>query len=206
MHAGPSTIRAPRDTSPGARILVYCIDLLGSVRKSKGGLSKMRGSRLLLLAFLLPFVFGFLSPQSSCKDSQNKKQSSNSKPQSVNQVKEQTKTDNSTSIPEGVWGGVHIQMQATAQGADIEYDCAHGTISEPIKPNAEGRFRVNGTHSLDHPGPARQGVASEARPATYSGSVNGKTMTLTVTLNATSEVIGTFTLTQGNEGIIRKCG
>ena len=166
----------------------------------------MHQSRLLLLACLLPFLFGFLLPRSSCKDSQDKKQSSNSKPPSVNQVKEQAKTDISNGIPEGVWGGVHIQMQTTAQGADIEYDCAHGTISEPIKLNAEGRFRINGTHSLDQPGPARQGVTSEARPATYSGSVNGKTMTLTVTLNATSEVIGTFTLTHGSEGIIRKCG
>ena len=141
-----------------------------------------------------------------CKASQEKKHSSKSNPPLVNQVKEQTKTDSSSGIAEGVWGGVHIQMQATAQGADIEYDCAHGTISEPIKLSAEGRFRVNGTHSLDRPGPARQGVTSEARPATYSGSVNGKTMTLTVTLNANSEVIGTFTLTHGNEGIIRKCG
>ena len=165
----------------------------------------MHGSRLLLLACLLPFAFGFISQGSSCKDNQEKKQSVNSKLPSVNQVKEQSKTI-STGITEGVWGGVHIQIQATDRGADVEYDCAHGTISDPIKLNAEGRFRVSGTHSLDQPGPARQGVTSEARAATYSGSVNGKTMNLTVTLNATSEVIGTFTLTQGSEGIIRKCG
>ena len=166
----------------------------------------MHGSKLLSLTCLLPFVFGVLSPSSSCKDSQGRKQSVNSNRPSVNAVKEQATNNIAAGIPEGVWGGVHIQLQVTDQGADIEYDCAHGRIREPIKLNAEGRFRVSGTHSLDQPGPARQGVTSEARPATYSGSVNGKTMTLTVTLNATSEVIGTFTLTHGNEGIIRKCG
>ena len=127
------TVRAPRDTSPGARTL-FIVLTSGGGKENQNGYAKMHASRLLLLALPSSLCIWIPSPRSSCQDSQDKKQSSNSKPTSVNQVKEQTKTDNSAGIPKGVWRGVHIQMQATDKGADIEYDCAHGTISEPIKP------------------------------------------------------------------------
>jgi len=67
-------------------------------------------------------------------------------------------------------------------------------------------YTAKGTHVLDQPGPVRQGITPEERPTSYVGNINGKTMTLKVTLAATSEDIGTFKLTQGSEGVIRKCG
>jgi hypothetical protein len=101
---------------------------------------------------------------------------------------------------------VGIHMQVTDQGADIEYDCAHGRILEPLRLNAEGHFQAKGTHVLEGPGPVHQDVTPEEQPAIFTGNVNGKTMTLKVTSTSTSENIGTFTLTEGSQGRIRKCG
>ncbi len=166
----------------------------------------MTGSKLLALACVLPLTFAFLSQGSSCKENQSKKQSDNSSGPSANQMKSPAISQKSATIPEGVWGGVHIRIEVTDQGADIEYDCAHGRILEPLRVNAEGRFEAKGTHARERPGPVREGTTPEEQPARFAGVVNGKTMTLKVTVTATSENIGTFTLTQGSEGVIRKCG
>ena len=166
----------------------------------------MAASKLCALACMLPLAFFVLAQGNSCKQNKSKKQSDNSNGSSVKQVKSQTTYEKGTVIPAGVWGGEHIRMEVTDQGANIEYDCAHGKILGPLKLNADGHFEAKGTHALERPGPARQGVDPDERPATYTGRVNGKAMMLNVTLNATSEIIGAFKLTEGSEGVIRKCG
>ena len=44
-----------------------------------------------------------------------------------------------------------------------------------------------------------------AQAARYTGRVDGKTLTLTVTLADTGRVVGTFTLTRGSSGRLFKC-
>ena len=97
----------------------------------------------------------------------------------------------------GVWGGLHLNIEVSESGATLDYDCAHGTITERIVPDREGKFSVKGFHVRERPGPTREGEDTEGQPATYSGSINNQTMTLTVKLSRTNEDIGTFTLTQG---------
>jgi hypothetical protein len=104
----------------------------------------------------------------------------------------------------GTWGGDHISMEVTQSGASIEYDCAHGTISEKIVPNSDGHFAAQGSHAREAPGPTRQGEDG-GQPATYRGSLVGDTMELTVTLAKSNETVGTFTLTHGKTGRLRKC-
>lgn len=104
----------------------------------------------------------------------------------------------------GQWGGQHISMQVTDAGAKIEYDCAHGRIEEKIAPNADGKFEAKGVHVRERGGPTRQGEDHE-QPAIYRGSIKDDTMTLTVELARNNESAGTFTLTQGSSGRIRKC-
>ena len=104
----------------------------------------------------------------------------------------------------GTWGGLHISIEVTASGAEINYDCAHGSITEAIAPDREGKFVVKGVHVTEHPGPIREGE-DNSQPATYSGSIEGETMTLTVTLAGTGEAVDTFTLTRGKAGRVRKC-
>lgn len=96
-------------------------------------------------------------------------------------------------------------MEVTGKGAAIEYDCAHGTISEPLRLDSEGRFQAKGTHVREHGGPIRNEETPVSHPANYSGKVHDKTMMLTVTLTDSSETIGTFALTQGSEGQLFKC-
>ena len=104
----------------------------------------------------------------------------------------------------GTWGGQSIAMEVTDAGATIEYDCAHGRITEKISPHADGKFEAKGIHKRERGGPMRQGE-DEGQPAIYRGSVKDETMTLTVELAENNEAVGTFTLTQGKTGRIRKC-
>src|ERR1700750_589795 len=51
----------------------------------------------------------------------------------------------------GMWGGTGISMTVTESGAQIDYDCAKGTIEGTIKPDHFGDFEVKGTHTRLRP-------------------------------------------------------
>lgn len=103
------------------------------------------------------------------------------------------------------WGGEHVRIEFKDGDGRVEFDCAHGTITDPLKTDSEGRFALNGTYVREGPGPIRLNVPRVSQPARYSGTIKGDEMSLSVTLNNTSQEIGTFTLTRGSEGLIRKC-
>lgn len=112
----------------------------------------------------------------------------------------------------GTWGGEHVRLESTEHGGQLEFDCAHGSIEEPLSLDDEGRFSVKGTYLREHPGPLRPGREAGAHPATYSGEVHGTRMTLRVLLSGRSESesesdesIGPFALTFATTGRIRKC-
>lgn len=108
-------------------------------------------------------------------------------------------------VQTGLWGGEHISLNVTEQGAEVEYDCAHGSIDGKIIPDADGRFESTGTHVFERGGPVRMGESSDGSAAAYSGQISGDTMTLKVTETATKESVGTFTLTHGKTPRLRKC-
>jgi hypothetical protein len=87
----------------------------------------------------------------------------------------------------------------------VEYDCAHGTIDEPLVPDDAGRFEAKGTFVLERGGPLREGETLETHAARYVGRMDGKTMTLTVTLIDTSQTVRTFSLALGAPPRIVKC-
>ena len=105
----------------------------------------------------------------------------------------------------GNWGGPHIGLAATAEGARIEYDCAQGTIDGPIVLDRAGRFVATGTHTAEHGGPVREGEEPKPQPARYKGKLKGKTLTLTVILTDSGENAGTFTLALGATPRLVKC-
>jgi hypothetical protein len=109
-------------------------------------------------------------------------------------------------LPTGTWGGEHIALESTEAGATIDYDCAHGTITEKIVLDGKGKFRVKGLHVKEHGGPVRQGEDTTGQTAVYTGTCDGKTLTLTITLVDTGEVVGTYTLTHRKMGRVIKCG
>lgn len=109
------------------------------------------------------------------------------------------------SVPEGVWGGQHMGLWLENGLGRIEYDCASGTIDEPLTLDRRDRFSVKGKHRKQRGGPIRIDEPSRDQPARYTGSLVGQTLTITVTLTNTRETIGTFRLTHNHEPHIVKC-
>ncbi|MCM3902099.1 MAG: hypothetical protein ND866_10365 [Pyrinomonadaceae bacterium] len=151
-------------------------------------------NQLTIALAALPLLMALSSQGDSCGSA--KQQSVNTKSAAVQQEGRMTK---------GTWGGNHILMEVTEEGARVEYDCAHGTISEPLKVDSQGKFRAKGTHFRERGGPERVGSEDKGEPVIYSGTTDGKTATFTVTNSVTDDVIGTFTLTLGKISRLHKC-
>jgi hypothetical protein len=107
-------------------------------------------------------------------------------------------------VKPGNWGGEHIGLVVAQSAATVEYDCAHGSIDEPLVA-AEGRFSALGTHTREHGGPVREGEPADTHPARYEGRIDADKMTLDVTLTDSGEKLGTFTLLRGQSPRVFKC-
>jgi hypothetical protein len=108
-------------------------------------------------------------------------------------------------VSTGHWGAPGIAMEVTDAGATIEYDCAHGTIDEPLVLDAEGRFDVKGRHFREHGGPIRQDEESKGKPVRYVGQVSGDFLALAIKPEGSDSPIGNHQLTRGKMGRIHKC-
>ena len=104
----------------------------------------------------------------------------------------------------GTWGGMHIIVTVTDEGASLVMDCARGTINEPLEIDANGRFDVGGLFMAETPGPAVQGEESR-RKVRYQGVVKSDSMELTIAATGRDEKLGSFNLTHGKLGKIRRC-
>jgi hypothetical protein len=111
---------------------------------------------------------------------------------------------NKTTTEKVVWGGPHVRLVLTSNGGEVEFDCAHGVIKEPLKLNEQGRFAVVGSFVREG-GPTRSDESESGRPARYSGRVEGDKMLLTVTLTDSNENLDEFSLTRGSDGRLWKC-
>jgi len=105
----------------------------------------------------------------------------------------------------GTWGGEHISLTVLDSTANLEFDCAHGTIDEPISVDTDGNFEVTGIYVIEHGGPIRIDETLEKYPSLYKGRIEGEKMTLILILKDTETEIDTFWLTRGAEPIIYKC-
>src|SRR6266566_7022859 len=139
---------------------------------------KVIRTNLLAALIYLPLMAVMLFHGSSCNISKMRNDSNNTENQAQNSSLSQKGVDSLV----GLWGGDHISLEIDGNGATLDYDCAHGTITQKIVPDQSGKFEVKGFHMKEHPGPTRQGE-EEGEPATYKGSLHDKTMILTVTLN-----------------------
>ena len=111
------------------------------------------------------------------------------------------------SVDQGVWGGRGVALQITAAGAEVEFDCAHGTIKQRIISDEEGRFEVTGTF-ITEGGPVRipvDGAVPKGSPATYRGRITGEEMTLDVTVAGTGAKLTGLSLVRGRPASLRKC-
>ncbi len=103
-----------------------------------------------------------------------------------------------------MWGGRGVTMRMTAQGATLEFDCAHGNVAQAIKADAKGEFSVPGTYTAERGGPIRKSDSASGVPAIYQGRISGDTMQLEIKLSDT-ETLPALTLTRGAAGRLVKC-
>ena len=106
----------------------------------------------------------------------------------------------------GSWGGDHIRLVVKADGADVEFDCAHGRMGK-IVTDGRGNFDVEGVFVQERGGPVHVDEKEQSQRARYKGRVEGKTMTLSFFLTDSDEeqehVI--YKLTHGREAELTKC-
>jgi hypothetical protein len=114
-------------------------------------------------------------------------------------------TDFSTLDLRGEWGGEHIALSVAADSAALEYDCATGAMTEPIKPTASGSFTAIGYYIPGQGGPARQEDVGQRLPAEYTGTTDADDMTLAVTLTETGQAVGFYTLFRNEPPTLFKC-
>ena len=109
----------------------------------------------------------------------------------------------STPITEvaGTWGGDNAGLMVNGTDVHVHIGCTLGDASGPIKPDANGRFEASGTYNVDAY-PIDRGIV---HPASFSGQISGRTMTLTVTLTDTGRVLGPVTLVYGTEPKMGPC-
>ena len=103
-----------------------------------------------------------------------------------------------------IWGGQHVTLEVTSEGATLDFDCANGSISKPVKLDAQGNFSTRGSFTLERPGPiTREG--NTAAVATYSGSIQDDVLKLTITTGSQNESAGEYVLYRGKPGRVMKC-
>lgn len=108
-------------------------------------------------------------------------------------------------VTPGNWGGTGINVVVEKKSVNVQYDCAEGEMSGPLKTDKKGNFRVDGFHTRHAFGPTRLDNMPRALPARYEGKIIGNVMTVKVTLTKTNEVVGEFTLERGKTGRLRRC-
>ena len=110
-----------------------------------------------------------------------------------------------TRVLAGNWGGEHIKLEISETGAQLEFDCAHSTVTQQIKLNDHNYFDVEGIYVKESGGPERPGARPDSHPVRYTGQIADQTMTLSVTLTDINQRIGAFTLIRGRSPVLFKC-
>jgi hypothetical protein len=111
----------------------------------------------------------------------------------------------------GPWGGPHVGINFEGGLADVQFDCASGTIDDPLYPARDGSFTVKGTYRAGAPGRVKVGQFFTSKDAVYSGQVTQgatkkapRVMTLSITFEDGS-TLGPFTLTEGMHPQLTRC-
>lgn len=106
----------------------------------------------------------------------------------------------------GPWGGAHAALTLTDSGGTITYDCAHGGLAAPVRPDGAGHFEVVGVHVREHGGPVRIGEVPDTVPARYVGEVSADRMSLWVLTGvAGTDTLGPFALVRGATPQLFRC-
>ena len=111
----------------------------------------------------------------------------------------------------GIWGGPHAGLDFIGGLAEAQFDCASGTIDDPVYPTPDGLFSVKGTYRTGASGPVKVGQYFKSQGAKYVGQIAKSTekdgprvLTLTVALEDGTSV-GPFKLSEGAPPQLTRC-
>jgi hypothetical protein len=105
-------------------------------------------------------------------------------------------------VTAGTWGGEHLILEVSGKGAEAEFDCARGEVTQPLRLDGRDDFDVAGTFTPEHGGPVLRNENAQSAAARYLGHVDGDTMTLTISLGG--KRVGVFALRRGSHPMLRK--
>ena len=101
----------------------------------------------------------------------------------------------------GTWGANNAGLLADDTSAHLHIGCTYGDVHQPIVLDINSRFDVAGEHNITaHP--VDLGIL---HPARFTGSIDGRTMTLTVTLTDTAVTLGPVEMTFEKEPGLVNC-
>ena len=101
----------------------------------------------------------------------------------------------------GTWGGKDAGLSAADSGAHVHNGCTLGDTKGTIRPDAVGRFSIDGTYNVDAY-PVDRGIR---HPARFTGRIVGRVMSLTVMLTDTGRQLGPVSLRYGDEPQMAVC-
>lgn len=88
----------------------------------------------------------------------------------------------------GMWGGDRVNTVFSPQGAQLQYDCAAGSIDAPVRLDSQGRFTARGVHEAYRAGPDTVDQTTTTRAATYEGRLAGTVLELRVRIDGDATV------------------
>jgi hypothetical protein len=101
----------------------------------------------------------------------------------------------------GTFGGNNAGLMADDTSAHVHIGCTYGDVHQPIVLDLNSRFDVPGEQDITA-FPVDRGIL---HPARFTGSIDGRTMTLTVTLTDTAVTLGPVSLTFEKEPNMGPC-
>jgi hypothetical protein len=102
---------------------------------------------------------------------------------------------------EGTWGGENAGLIAFDTTAHVHIGCTAGDTKQALVADEQGRFDVPGRYNITLYPVAR----GPDHPARFSGSIEGRVMTLSVTLTDTAVTLGPVELVLGREPRMGPC-
>jgi hypothetical protein len=102
---------------------------------------------------------------------------------------------------DGTWGGNNAGLIADDTSAHVHIGCTYGEVHQSIVLDMSSRFDVAGEQNITaHP--VDLGIL---HPARFTGSIDGRTMTLRVTLTDTAVTLGPVVLRFEKEPVMGPC-
>lgn len=104
----------------------------------------------------------------------------------------------------GEWGGPQIRLMLTDAGGTLDMACASAHLAAPVRPDAAGKFAVDGKYESFTGGPTPADVPPPLTAARFTGHVEGNTMHLSVR-QAGERTAQDYTLERGRRVKLIRC-